>query len=180
MRKTGLLLATPFLAASLAFAAQPGSGSTPANPSGPHTSPRTAQSSESAGAIQQQTANQVLAENIIGMEVYGIQDNQVAKVDDIVLDKDGKVDGVLLSVGGFLGLGDKLVAVPWQQLEIVQGHNPGDKERIRIAMSEDQLKAAPSFKSREAAEAEQRAEHAKQLQEQHRQQDQQAPKGSSS
>jgi sporulation protein YlmC with PRC-barrel domain len=187
MRKTGLILATPLLAVSLAFAAPPGSGNPLSNQSGfDNTPPRSAQGSATAGTIQEQATNQVRAEEMIGSKVFGLLNTQVAKVDDLVLDKSGKVDGVLLSVGGFLGVGEKLIAVPWEQVEIVKGHNQGDKEIIRIAMTRDQLETAPSFKSREALEAERQAEPAKrqqmpqqdQQQQDQQQQDQQAPKAS--
>ena len=63
-----------------------------------------------------------------------------------VPDKNGKVAGVVLTVGGVFGIGDKLVAVPWQQIKV----SAGDEPTLRIAMSKEQLEAAPYFEPAKA------------------------------
>jgi PRC-barrel domain len=65
----------------------------------------------------------------------------VGKIDDIVLNSSDKAVLAIISVGGFLGIGDKLVAVPFDQLQ------PGeDKAVLLSAATEEQLKAMPEYK----------------------------------
>jgi hypothetical protein len=51
--------------------------------------------------------------------------------------------GVVLSVGGVLGVGDKLVAVPWEQIDLIK--SKGGKPTLYVTMSKEQLEAAPYF-----------------------------------
>ena len=65
--------------------------------------------------------------------------------------------GVVLSVGGFLGIGQKWVAVPMDEIELPSGDQPG---RLKVAVTEEQLTNAPDFITREAVEAQKAAEEA--------------------
>src|SRR5690242_5243778 len=65
------------------------------------------------------------ASKLIGTKVTNMQDQSVGAVDDVVLDNDGKVVSVLVSVGGFLGLGEKRVAVAFKEL-IISRAEDGD------------------------------------------------------
>src|SRR5690349_23137129 len=53
---------------------------------------------------------------IVGTAVYNDHDERIGSVDDLLVGQDGKISETVLSVGGFLGLGAKLVAVPYSQL----------------------------------------------------------------
>ncbi len=166
-KKMGLILAALGLSTGLAFAQQSGdyrrspaaSEMTPAPPlAAPETAPmsgktsepslapsETAPASEATGTIAEQNANQIRAKELIGVKVVN-QDQKVGKVDDLLFDKNGKVAGVVLTVGGVFGIGDKLVAVPWQQIKV----SAGDEPTLRIAMSKEQLEAAPYFEPAKA------------------------------
>ena len=85
------------------------------------------------------------------------------------MDQDQKLVGVVLSVGGFLGIGDKWVAIPVDQIEFPTDEEPA---RLLVAVTEEQLKNAPDFMTREEVEAEEAAAQAEQ---QAMQQQQQAP-----
>ena len=61
--------------------------------------------------------NGVRATKIIGSAVYGDPNTQIATVNDLVMTPDDKVVLAVLSVGGVLGVGGKLVAVPYPQLK---------------------------------------------------------------
>jgi hypothetical protein len=52
---------------------------------------------------------------------------------------------VAVSVGGFLGAGDKVVAVPWDSLSFSLGGDKGDKKLITLASTKAQLEQAPVF-----------------------------------
>ncbi|WP_454656878.1 PRC-barrel domain-containing protein [Bosea beijingensis] len=53
---------------------------------------------------------------LIGVDIYGPDDNKVGDVTEVIVDKTGKVEMVTIGVGGFLGIGSKDVAVPFDQV----------------------------------------------------------------
>jgi PRC-barrel domain protein len=80
------------------------------------------------------------ASKVIGASVVNEANDAVGKVDDIIIGEDGKSPFVVLSVGGFLGMGDKLVVLPYQQLKTAEG-------RIVLpGATKDALKDLPAFK----------------------------------
>ena len=52
--------------------------------------------------------------------VYDTKDNKIGDVNDVLLDKSGQVSAVILGVGGFLGMGEKDVAVPFNAIKITE------------------------------------------------------------
>ncbi|MFG1319977.1 PRC-barrel domain-containing protein [Xanthobacter autotrophicus] len=101
--------------------------------------------------IQQQRADQHLASNLIGMNVYGGADENLGEINDLVLDRTGTVTAAVIGVGGFLGVGQKDVAVPFQAVEMTR--NADGKNRLVLRKTKDELKAAPEFAKYEAAPA---------------------------
>jgi hypothetical protein len=87
-----------------------------------------------------QKASGYRATKVIGTTVVNDANDTVGKVDDVILSADGKQAFVVLSVGGFLGVGNKLVAMPYEAL-----HIQGDKVTMPGA-TKDSLKALPEFK----------------------------------
>jgi sporulation protein YlmC with PRC-barrel domain len=71
----------------------------------------------STGATMQNEAYS--AYKLIGINVYNQGNEKIGEVKDIILEKSGKADKVILSVGGFLGLGERYVAVPYDQIKWV-------------------------------------------------------------
>ena len=80
---------------------------------------------------------------LIGTKVRNANKESIGKIDDIYLDKDAKVTDVVISVGGFLGVGSKDVAVKWSDLKLSR-----DDKSIVIMTSwtKDSLKAMPDYK----------------------------------
>jgi len=108
--------------------------------------------------IQVQEEAQFLAnEEVIGAEVRNVMDQEVGTIADLVMDQDQKLVGVVISVGGFLGLGEKWVAVPVDQISFPSDGQPA---RLLVAVTEEQLEYAPDFITREAVEAQRAAEEA--------------------
>ena len=83
------------------------------------------------------------------MTVYNAQGEKVGSVHDILLDKDGKATGVVLSVGGLLGVGAKSVGLTWKEIDV----NPA-QQQVQISYTKDQLEAAPDFKTTEQINSE--------------------------
>jgi hypothetical protein len=77
---------------------------------------------------------------VIGSTVVNSANETVGKVDDIIVAKDGKAPFAVISVGGFLGMGNKLVVLPYEQLQ-----TDGNKVMLPGA-TKDALKNLPEFK----------------------------------
>jgi sporulation protein YlmC with PRC-barrel domain len=79
--------------------------------------------------------------SLTGREVQNPQGDDLGNIEDVVIDAaSGHVAYAVLSFGGFLGLGEKQVIMPWRSLQTIA---PGDTFTLNI--SEEQLKNAPSF-----------------------------------
>lgn len=78
-----------------------------------------------------------------GIAVYGVNNEQIGTIGDFVLNPDGKVDAVIVDVGGFLGLGKKPVAVGFDDLSFSVDQ---DNDRfLFINATKEQLEAQPEF-----------------------------------
>ncbi|NNE51030.1 MAG: PRC-barrel domain-containing protein [Sulfitobacter sp.] len=84
------------------------------------------------------------ADRIEGSYVYGANDETVGEIDALLLDGEGKVAEVVVNVGGFLGLGEKPVAVSFEELQFLQNKD-GDDLRIYIDATEEKLEAKPEY-----------------------------------
>jgi PRC-barrel domain protein len=80
------------------------------------------------------------ATKVIGSSVVNEANDTVGKVDDIIIGQDGKSPFVVLSVGGFLGMGNKLVVLPYEQLKTTEG------KIVLPGANKDALKVLPEFK----------------------------------
>jgi sporulation protein YlmC with PRC-barrel domain len=86
-----------------------------------------------------------LATNIVGENVYngtGDDAQNIGDVNDLVIDKDGKVKSIVIGVGGFLGLGEKSVEMPYDKIEWAE--REGDRW-IVVAGTKEELTALPAF-----------------------------------
>ena len=97
-----------------------------------------------------ENASDMRADKLIGTSVYNAEGQEVGSVQDIVFDKDGKIVGVVLKVGGLLGIGGKSVGIKWDEVQVVP-----QEDAVRVNYTEDQLKIAPAFKTQDAISAEQ-------------------------
>ncbi|MBN9306795.1 MULTISPECIES: PRC-barrel domain-containing protein [unclassified Devosia] len=89
-----------------------------------------------------------LASKIIGSPVYdgtAADANNLGKISDIVVNEDGTIAAVVLGVGGFLGIGEKQVAVDYSALQWVVAAD--NTERFVLNASKDDLTNAPDFKT---------------------------------
>lgn len=107
------------------------------------------------GQILAQDANTVLAKDLIGANVYAPDKAKIGSISDLILTKDGRsVEGFVIGVGGFLGIGEKSVALKMDRLQISQG---ADGVQLTMDVKKDELTNAPSFKSRKDQDAEKQA-----------------------
>ena len=85
----------------------------------------------------------ITAEQLMGVRVYGPADEDVGEISELVLDTNGTPTQVIVDVGGFLGMGEKPVAIDVSQLQILQATDGGDL-RAYIQMTQDQLETLPA------------------------------------
>nr|WP_091678739.1 PRC-barrel domain-containing protein [Methylocapsa palsarum] len=89
-------------------------------------------------------ADAALSYNLVGLNVYNSADENVGEIKDIIISKD-KLDGYILSVGGWLGMGEHYVAVEPSSVAVGYDAAKG-KWAARMNATKDQLKGAPEFK----------------------------------
>ncbi len=76
------------------------------------------QDSSAAATTTTVPADALTIATYYNVDVYDPQDNKIGDVNDILLDKAGKVQAVIVGVGGFIGVGEKDVAVPFSALKV--------------------------------------------------------------
>jgi sulfite reductase beta subunit-like hemoprotein len=87
----------------------------------------------------------MLSSNVVGLDIYNGQNNDIGKIQDIAFDASKKVTGYVLSVGGFLGMGTRYVAVNPDALMV--SYDAQNKVwKATMNATKDQLKSAPEFK----------------------------------
>ena len=107
-------------------------------------------------AIDRSTLNEVTttdisADDFVGTTVYGANDENVGDIGDVVLSDDGNVEAVIIDVGGFLGVGEKPVAVGMDNLAFLSDED-GDMY-LYTQFTKEQLEAQPEYDEATFAEA---------------------------
>jgi sporulation protein YlmC with PRC-barrel domain len=85
--------------------------------------------------------HQVRSSKIVGASVYNDQNQSIGSIDDVLMnDADHKASTVVISVGGFLGMGAKLVSVPFDQLKI------GNDKIVMPGATKASLEGMPEYR----------------------------------
>jgi hypothetical protein len=156
MLKTGAGVAvlTVLLGTSAAIAQAP----TPQQRPAPAPAPSATEAPKKpvTGQILAQDADTMLAKDMIGQTVYAADKAKIGTISDLILSKDAKtVDGFVIGVGGFLGIGEKSVALKLDRL-VVQ-HNGDGSLQLMMDVNKEELTNAPTFKSKKDQDAERQA-----------------------
>jgi sporulation protein YlmC with PRC-barrel domain len=97
-----------------------------------------------ARVLSEVPANSVTVTNYYKQSVYDPGNTKIGDIDDtLVGTNDGKISALVIGVGGFLGIGEKHVLVPFSA---VQGSMKDNKWTLVMNATKDELKAAPGFK----------------------------------
>jgi len=83
-------------------------------------------------------------EDLTGARVYGVSDEDIGEVSELLIDDNGQINRAVIDVGGFLGMGEYPVAVPLNELQIVR-EDDGDDLRVYIDSSQEALEAQPEY-----------------------------------
>lgn len=95
---------------------------------------------EGQAMTQAKVAN---ADDLIGAPVIGVQDEELGEVSDVVVSDNGMVKSYIIDVGGFLGIGEKPVALDAEKLDIRTGSD--GEPRIYTDYTAKQLEALPEY-----------------------------------
>jgi hypothetical protein len=112
---------------------------------------------DTAKFVASQSADQMVFSKLKGADVIGLNDESIGGVNDLLFDKSGKILGVGVGVGGFLGIGQKNVAMDMGAFQIVpagsravtpaagsRGEDPTNI-KLKVAWTKDQVQQAPDF-----------------------------------
>ncbi len=90
-------------------------------------------------------SSDMLSSNVVGLNIYNKQNNDIGKIQDVAFNKQKQVTGYILSVGGFLGMGTHYVAVDPDAVAVTYDAN-NKIWRATMDATKAQLKSAPEFK----------------------------------
>jgi hypothetical protein len=86
-----------------------------------------------------------LSSKVVGLDIYNNSNQDIGQIKDIAMNQQGRTQAYIVSVGGFLGIGEHYVAVNPSTVKV--NYNESDKKwHASMNASADQLKAAPEFK----------------------------------
>ena len=87
-------------------------------------------------------------DGVLGREVRSATDEDMGRIVDVLVDRDGQVRAAIIDFGGFLGVGSRKIAVDWNTLHFPQPGKPGGQ--IALELTRDQVKTAPEYKEGKA------------------------------
>jgi ribosomal 30S subunit maturation factor RimM len=119
------------------------------------TTPSTDTTASTGGAADRSAMTPVsgpelTAETLMGTTVYGPNDENIGDVGDIALNAEGQVDAIIVDVGGFLGIGEKPVAVAMDNLQFMK--DSGGSMYLYTQFTQEELNNAPEYNSSTYAE----------------------------
>ncbi len=109
---------------------------------GPLAAQTTAPASTAVTFVAKQEPTEVLGTDFVGTPVVTKDKQQIGKISNLVFDHTGHIELAVIGVGGFLGIGEKEVAVPFEALK---GDLVNDKPVFLIDATKDEVKAAPLY-----------------------------------
>lgn len=84
------------------------------------------------------------AEELTGVRVYDVTEEWIGEVDEVILTTDGMVEGAVVGVGGFLGIGEKDVLIDFSEITLMKEID-GDEMRAYVDASKESLEAMPDY-----------------------------------
>jgi hypothetical protein len=111
----------------------------------PSSSAPTSDVASAAGSsfVANQSDNQYLASAIMGKDVLDSSGNKIGSAKDILFDAQGKMAAVVVGVGGFLGIGEKSIAISFDQVK--PGKDANGNVTLNASVSQDDVNGAPGF-----------------------------------
>jgi len=101
-----------------------------------------------AQIVRDQAPNELRIDWITGASVESPAGEKIGDIRDLIINEQGQITAAIIGVGGFLGIGEKQIAVDWAQLQIDY-----DGQRIATTLSKEEAQAAPAYVFREKQDA---------------------------
>jgi hypothetical protein len=112
----------------------------------PATDPATSTAAADKSYLTEQADDQISANTYIGQTVYNAADESIGSINDLIMEKSGGITAAVIGVGGFLGIGEKWVAVPFDNISVTQAPDSGEV-KLTTTETAESLQAAPEFKT---------------------------------
>ena len=100
---------------------------------------------QNRGYLDSAPVNGTQASDLIGATVRTGTDDDVGSVSELIIDESGQIVAILVGVGGFLGMGEKDVAIGWDHVTL---SGTGDDQDLRVDVTGDELRSAPKYANR--------------------------------
>jgi sporulation protein YlmC with PRC-barrel domain len=146
LKKLMMTTAAAALVAGSAFAQAPAPDAPKAPMQKSQPAPGATAQQASRQFVSSQASDQWLATKFKGTDVIGSNNEKIGDLSDLLIDQNGKVVAYIIGVGGFLGIGQKDVALAPAAFQ-VQPASDREEIKLKLAMTKDELKNAPEFKA---------------------------------
>jgi len=101
---------------------------------------------QNRGHITSGPVNGTQASDLIGAKVRTNADEDIGTINELIIDENGQIVAVLVGVGGFLGMGEKDVAIGWDN---ITHSGTADEQDLRVDVTDEDLRSAPEFAKRQ-------------------------------
>lgn len=135
--RTSTIVTALSLASLVGFGA---SAQSPPKPAKPANAPSAKSAEITSTKRFAEDTGLVRASTVVGSSVKDLAGKDAGKIEDLLLEHDGDVEYAVVSFGGFLGVGDKLYAVPWNAVIVDRADRT-----VRIDVKKETLERSPSF-----------------------------------
>jgi hypothetical protein len=112
-------------------------------PSAVPSAPTPAPSASSPGETPAVVLDDQEVSGILGKGVRSSADEDMGRIVDVIVNRDGQVRAAIIDFGGFLGVGNRKIAVDWRALNFAPAGKPG---RITLELTRNQVRVAPEYK----------------------------------
>ena len=107
----------------------------------------------SGSYLTEQAETQISANDYIGQPVHNANDESIGDINDLILEENGGIVAAVVGVGGFLGIGEKDVAVPMDKITMTRDAENNNEVRLTTTETAESLQAAPEFMTIEDQQA---------------------------
>ncbi len=99
------------------------------------------------GILEAQQVGQIMARDLLGSAVVTQDGRRIGDVADLVLDPQGRVAGVVIGAGGFLGIGRRTVGVTSAHVRIEPTAGMGGDHIVLVRLTRDEIAEVPQFRT---------------------------------
>lgn len=147
---TSTALAPAFAQTNNAAPATPAAPTAPAETNTMAPAPSAGSDMSAAGDatyLTEQSETQVSANDYIGKQIYNANNESIGDVNNLILEENGGIVAAVVGVGGFLGIGEKDVALKMSKISMARDAEKNNDVRLTTTETAEALQSAPEFKT---------------------------------